>query len=128
MRVTKTIKNYIEKRVHAIYQPKIDKIRVDYKAQHDYFTKILDDLLDKANQDARNILKDSGFVGGYGYNDIEEDIFYSRDIHNNNWLNEIREKENILKKERDEKIEEIIITLELGGTKEELEDMLNALV
>lgn len=127
MRVTKTIKNYIEKRVCAIYQPKIDEIRVDYNAQYNHFDKILDDLLDKVNQEAKNVLKDSGFIGGYSYNNKEE-IFYRRNIHNNSWLDEIRKKENIIKKERDEKIEEIIITLELGGTKAELEEMLNALV
>ena len=127
MRVTKLIKNYIERRVDAIYQPKIEEVRADYNAQYDRLTKILDDLLDKVNQDAKNVLKDSGFIGGYGYNDNEE-IFYRRDIHNNSWLDEIRKKENVIKKERNEKIEEIIITLELGGTKAQLEEMLNALV
>lgn len=127
MRVTKTIKGYIEKRVYAIYQPKIDEIRTEYNAQYDHFEKILDEFLDKANQDAKNTLKESGF-GCFRYDGREENIFYKKNICNDSWLNEIREKERTIRKERDEKIEEIIVTLELGGTKEELENMLNALV
>jgi len=127
MRVTKAIKNYIDKRVCAIYQPKIDEVRAEYNAQYDHFEKILDDLLDKVNQDAKNALKDSGF-GCFRYDGREGDIFLRKNVSNDIWLDEIREKERIIKNERDEKIEEIIVTLELGGTKEELEEMLNALV
>lgn len=127
MRVTKTIKSYIEKRVREIYRPKMDALYVDYNTKRELLNEILDNLLDKVNQDAKDTLAGTGF-SCLGWKDEEEDIFDRKNIRNNIWWNEIRTKESAIIKERDEKIEEIIITLELGGTKEELEEMLNALV
>ena len=127
MRVTKTIKNYIEKRVSEIYDPKIQMLHTDYDAKLKSLNELLDVLLDKVNQNAKDILAGSGFACT-NYRGEEKDIFYHKDIFNDVWRDEIKAKEIAIKKERDEKIEEIIITLELGGTKEELEKMLNALI
>ena len=124
MRVTKTIKTYIAKRVNAVYQPKIDALRIEYDTQLKYFDTILDDLMAKAEKDAQDILAESGFTTSWN----TRPIFSRSSIENTEWWDSIRTQMNDLRKERDNKIEEIIVTLELGGTKEELENMLNAII
>lgn len=124
MRVTKTIKNYIEKRVDAIYLPKFNAIKSDYMAQRNSLEEQLDELLIKVNQDAQKLLVGSGF-NNFDWDGKEQDIFTRKNIGNPSWWSKIKDEEYAIRKERDEKIEEIIITLELGGTKEQLEEMLN---
>lgn len=124
MRVTKTIKTYIERRVNEVYGPKIDAVWVEYRAKREYLEGLLDSLLEKVNADARDTLADTGFsIERWGC----EQLFSRYGIEDKEWKDSLYQKERELKKERDGVIENIVLTLELGGNREELEKMLGEL-
>ena len=124
MRVTKTIKTYIERRVNEVYDPKIDAVWVEYRAKREYLEGLLDSLLEKVNADARDTLADTGFsIARWGC----EQLFSRYGIDDKEWKDSLYQKERELKKERDGVIENIVLALELGGNREELEKMLGEL-
>lgn len=123
MRVTKTIKTYIERRVNEVYGPKIDAVWAQYRAEENRLTEMMDSLLEEVNASANNILADTGFSSSWG----RDELFSRYGIENKEWKDSLRQKERELKDERSRVIENIVLTLELGGNREELEKMLGEL-
>lgn len=124
MRVTKLIREYVEKSVKAIYEPKIEAVGEEYQARKEALEEQLDDLVKQADVSARKIIADAGF-----------EIRYNRDyfIHGYGGVyikkleDENNAKRNALHAEMREKINDILLNLELGATRAELDEMIKNL-
>ena len=125
MRVTKLIKEYVESSVKEMYAPKIDACGADYKKKMDEVNKTLAKMTEEFNSTAKEIIKKNGLSINIRYGTEEESriISYTANFGNKEYA-PINEKRRKLIVERDEKIKEILLTLELGGTKAELDEML----
>lgn len=126
MRVTKLIREYVESSVREIYAPKIDACGADYKKKMDEVDKILEKMVDEFNAAAKKVIKENGFSVDieYGTKDKEVAIVFYRSRFGNKEYEAVAKELDALVCERNEKIKEILLTLELGGTKAELDEML----
>lgn len=125
MRVTKLIREYVESSVREMYAPKIDACGADYKKKMDEVNKTLAKMTEEFNSAAKEMIKKNGLSINIRYGTEEESriINYTASFGNKEYA-PINEKRRKLTVERDEKIKEILLTLELGGTKAELDEML----
>lgn len=128
MRVTKIIRDYVEKRVNEIYGEltEEEKLYEEEKAKFENEVKL-------ANERIRKIIEEESekIPNPYGLRlDITTSTIYSTWRYGGE-LPEIQAKARIKENERADKknkaIENILITLELGGTKAQLEEMLKEL-
>lgn len=130
MRVTKTIKEYIEKRVKAIMPtttPEEEAYETERRCYEDFRKRAEEKLKAYASELIAEFYEESGIAPNETFK-----------IKPNGWMGINYEgqlpscaKANCAKnkrvKETNEAIENIIVTLELGGTRAELEEMLNNL-
>ena len=131
MRVTRTIKDYITRRVNEIYQPKINGIDADYRKERDALDEKIRSAVERFDKELQAIVAEScknyNFkAGGYSYSRTTDflTVVGVRDKEaEDNFYNEKRR----LTEEKNLKIEGIIVELELGGTKETLEKLLSEL-
>lgn len=127
MRVSKVVREYIEKQVNAKY-PKTEN---ELKAEQ------VKDLVNKANQEMTELMDkakreiSNQIIAKYGLTEEmgrQEQNSY-QDYKFNSWNSPIEMKANtdkqIRRKAINDKIEDIIVNLELGGTKADLEKMLS---
>lgn len=126
MRVTSLIREYVKDSVEKVYAPKIDACSADYRKKTDEVNKILTKLVDEFNTTAKEIIKENGLSVNieYGTEDEETAIIYYRSKFGGKECAAIAKEIDALVCERNEKIREILLTLELGGTKAELDEML----
>ena len=125
MRVTKLIREYVEKNVKAIYEPKIEAVGEEYQARKKALEEQLETFVKQADVSARKIIADAGF-----------EIRYNRDYYIHSYgsvyikklEDEIGAKRNALYAEMQEKINDILLNLELGATRAELEEMIKNLM
>ena len=122
MRVTGVIKDYITREVNKKYQEKLDSIPNDYQEDYDKMISEIEALVNETNIKARQIAEKYGMLEEKNYKIIGYNTYYLGDDTR-------RDKRyalvNELKKERDDKIAQIILDLELGETtKKELNDVL----
>lgn len=126
MRVSKAVKEYIEKQVWAKY-PKTD---------NELYAEQIKELVNKAHEEHRARLDKmkkelaDEIVAKYGLTEemgVQDSAYH--DFMFKTWNSPIECKANTDKENRrravNEKIEDIIVTLELGGTKADLEKMLS---
>lgn len=126
MRVTKLIREYVAKEVEKKYSEKEKEIRKTYKTAEteSNFNKKLDELLVKWNDEMRNLMNECGIVSTYGAGrefvkadhagyGLRAEIYMAE----KKALNELFDK-------KESAIENILITLELGGTKDDLEKLI----
>lgn len=126
MRVSKVVREYIEKQVNARYPKTENEIRAEQ----------VRDLVNKANQEITELIDTAKreianqIIAEYGLTEEmgkQEEKSY-QDYKFNTWNSPIEIKANTDKQNRrqavNQKIEDIIVTLELGGTKADLEKML----
>ena len=125
MKVTKLIREYVESSVREMYAPKIDACGADYKKKMDEVNKTLAKMTEEFNNTAKEMIKKNGLSINIRYGTEEESriISYTTSFGNKEYA-PIYEKRRKLTVERDEKIKEVLLTLELGGTKAELDEML----
>ena len=124
MRVTKLIREYVEKSVNAVYEPKIKAIGVEYQERKETLNKQLDDLVEQADASAKKMIADAGF-----------ELRYNRDCFIQSYgsvcikklEDENNAKRNALHAEMREKINDILLNLELGATRAELDEMIKNL-
>lgn len=122
MRVTKIIKEYIEREVNAKYQEKLDSIPNDYKEDYDKMIKELENLVYDCNDKAREIANKYGMLRERDYDIIDYHTYHLGDPTREEKRNELIRN---LRRERDNKIAQIVLDLELGETtKKELNDVL----
>lgn len=126
MRVTKLIKEYVAKEVGKKYEEQEKKIRETYKTTEteSNFNKKLDELLIKWNDEMQNLMNECGIISTYGRGRefVKADhagygLRAESYIAEKQALNEFFEK-------KESAIENILITLELGGTKDDLEKLI----
>ena len=132
MRVTKLIREYVEKSVAKAMPNKkeeADKIQVEYEEMtkdiNDYAKKRMSEFAEKHKGDIR------GYYSGYGYDQFEKEKKYLiKEVHayipsiRTKPSDEIYEENKKLAEARKNAIEDILINLELGGTKADLDRMI----
>ena len=122
MRVTRVIKDYITREVTKKYQEKLDSIPNDYQEDYDKMISEIEALVDETNVKARQIAEKYGMLEEKNYNIID---YHTYRLGDNTRSDKRYALERELKKERDDKIAQIILDLELGETtKKELNDVL----
>lgn len=122
MRVTGVIKDYITREVNKKYQEKLDSIPNDYQEDYDMMISEIKTLVDETNVKARQIAEKYGMLQKKNDKIIDYHTYYLGDDTRSSKRYAL---ERELKKERDDKIAQIILDLELGETtKKELNDVL----
>lgn len=123
MRVTKLIREYVEETVNGIYEPLIKNCDRDYYEKKEEVEKILEKLADEFDAAAKKIIKENGFSID-SWDDREKTIItYTCNFGNKEYM-PILEKRRKLRDEKKQKVQDILVNLELGGTKAELDEML----
>ena len=131
MRVTRTIKDYITRRVNEIYQPKINGIDADYRKEQDALEEKIYLAVERFDKELKAIVaencKNYNFKeGGYRYSRTT-DFLTVVGVRDKEAEDKFYNEKRRLTEEKNLKIEEIIVELELGGTKETLEKLLSEL-
>ena len=122
MRVTGVIKDYITREVTKKCQEKLDSIPNDYQEDYDKMISEIKALVDETNIKARQIAEKYGMLKEKNCNIID---YHTYHLGDNTRSDKRYALERKLKKERDDKIAQIILDLELGETtKKELNDVL----
>ena len=122
MRVTRVIKDYITREVNKKYQEKLDSIPNDYQEDYDKMIGEIEALVDETNIKARQIAEKYGMLEEKNYNIID---YHTYRLGDDTRRSKRYALEKELQKERDDKIAQIILDLELGETtKKELNDVL----
>lgn len=123
MRVTKLIREYVEETINGIYEPLIKNCDGDYYEKKKEVEKILEKLADEFDVAAKKIIKENGFSID-SWDDREKTIItYTCNFGNKEYM-PILEKRRKLRDEKKQKVQDILVNLELGGTKAELDEML----
>ena len=131
MRVTKIIREYVEKRVKEVYGEKTE-IEKKYDEEKAKFEK----EIEKANKEMRKMIEEyaeKNIKNPYGFKlDITTSYTYSKGWHySSDTKSELeiqaKDAENERAKKKQDALENIFVTLELGGNKAQLEEMLNNL-
>ena len=130
MRVTKLIREYVEKRVREAYPKSEAELAWEAKSKkvNEALTKANELVNEASKKIAEEINAEFGLaVGGYrleGRDDTYCKIVYTTYYGDCEEYQVCRKAEEERRKKITETIEEILISLELGGTKAELEEML----
>lgn len=131
MRVTKTVREYIEKKVAEKVNIKYEAEKLEAERQNDLVNNFWDELEKEleaiAVERLNKFIEKNSFVER-GYRSNISDCYHSTlkiadrhmDSSVHNWHNRARA-------EIKEKVDDIIVTLELGGNKEDLERMVEAI-
>lgn len=128
MRVTKAIREYVEEEIRRKYQAKKDEVGKEYYAEREDVKNRLQDILDKANEEADQYMKSVRYaclqyrvVGpAFGWRSTptkpeQEDI--------------ISKERQLIEAKCSAKIKQVLFDLEMGETaKAELKDVLDNLV
>jgi flagellar biosynthesis component FlhA len=126
MRVSKTVREYIEKQVCARYPKSENELKAEQiKDLVNQANQEMTELMDKAKREISNqIIAKYGLTEEMG----EQSQSAYQDYKFNNFNSPLEIKANTDRQNRrqavNQKIEDIIVTLELGGTKADLEKML----
>lgn len=123
MKVSKTVKEYITKKVREVYEPRLREVDLDYKVKKAEVEAKIKSLTEQFKKDVLDIVKDNCEQWNFEPN-IRYVEYYGIYVHDQIAEQEYRNQKANIEEERDAKIEEIIVTLELGGTKADLENML----
>lgn len=122
MRVTGVIKDYITREVTKKYQEKLDSIPNDYQEDYDKMIDEIEALVDETNIKARQIAEKYGMLQKKNDKIISYNSYNLGDDERNKKRCDLTRK---LRIEKDDKIAQIILDLELGETtKKELNDVL----
>ena len=127
MRVTKLIREYVVKRVNENY-PKTE-VELAYEAHESN----IDNAIAEANkifvEYANKLAEELNAKYGFSEDDnLKANSYYNAVFHKKDYNSEFCQEYCKAREERrmaiSEKIEEILLTLELGGTKADLDEML----
>lgn len=123
MRVTKIIKEYVEETVNGIYDPIIANCSKDYSIKKNEVEDILEKMVDEFNAAAKKVIKEHGFTIDSWSGEEKHIIGYTCNFGKKEFES-VADKRNELRDEKRRKIQDILVNLELGGTKAELDEML----
>ena len=121
MRVTKLIRQYVEESVRNVYNPKIQQIKDSNEARQNTANSEIEKIIDKANEEIKAWL-----AGNPEYQISTRWGMEERYIDTNRVFLKNQQKDEISKlyDECNKKIQNILIELELGATRAELDKML----
>ena len=123
MRVTKIIREYVEETVNGIYDPIIGNCSKDYSSKKNEVEDILEKMVDEFDAAAKKVIKEHGFTIN-SWDEKERHIISYTCNFGAKEYESITHKRNELRDEKRRKIQDILVNLELGGTKAELDEML----
>ena len=127
MRVTKTVKGYIEEKVTKKYADRLQNIGAEYKQAEKEVNEWIFEQIKEFDKTLRTQIAEKypqyNFKPTWGDNIINS----NRDVEDYSIKNDIRLQKDEIIKERNQKITDIIVELELGGNRETLEKMLGEL-
>ena len=130
MRVTKTIKDYINEKVEAAYAAKftaLPKLDADFEDKLNECKKDLMAAREEWEMQACKICAQYGFEPDTDWNNRRYHIVSLSFSYGNNARKVIREAEANLREEVRKAAQDIIVELELGGDRAKLDAMLAAL-
>lgn len=127
MRVTKLIREYVEKRVNESYPKSVAELvwEEHSKSINSAITEANEKVFEFAKKLAEELNAQYGFPSDSclsacdHYNSIRNKYDYDAEIYK-----AFRKAKDERQQKIDEKIEEILLTLELGGSKADLDEML----
>lgn len=125
MRVTRLIRDYVEKRVREQFPKTAEELT--WEAEKDKMSAAIEEAEKLMETYAEQIIKELNEKYGFkDYHMIKHNYYHVTDSYSND--SEIYKASIKAKREREQKMnktfEDILISLELGGTKAELEEML----
>ena len=123
MRVTKIIREYVEEAVNGIYDPIIGNCSNDYSEKKNEVEEILEKMVNEFDAAAKKVIKEHGFTINSWYGKEQHIIGYTCNFGDKEFKS-VADKRNELRDEKRRKIQDILVNLELGGTKAELDEML----
>ena len=123
MRVTKIIREYVEETINGIYDPIIENCAKDYSEKKNEVEEILEKMVNEFDTAAKKVIKEHGFTIN-SWNGEKRQIINYACYFGNKEYELIADKRNELRDEKRRKIQDILVNLELGGTKAELDEML----
>lgn len=126
MRVTKIIREYVEETVNGIYNPIINNCSKDYSEKKNEVEDILEKMADEFDAAAKKIIKEHGFTINSWNGEEKHIVSYTCNFGEKEYAPILAERRK-LRDEKMQKIQDILVNLELGGTKAELDEMLRAL-
>ena len=122
MRVTKIVREHIEEQINKLYQPTLDKIREEVEELDKKGREEKDKIKPEAEKVLRDFLKKEGFV--VKDTDSVVSIYWVKPKDIVDKVEKLELKKQELKTKRDNTIMSILLELELGGTKETLDKLL----
>lgn len=124
MRVTKLIREYVEREVSAKFDPKFQALTEDFRREQDEMVKLLNERISAFREECIKTLTDAGFDPPKDR--LVYDVSYY-DIHKESAEKEIQKKRNELQSKKQEAIDSILIGLEIGeATKDDLKGLIAA--
>lgn len=130
MRVTKKVQEYIERQVREKVYAKYEAERLEAERQSKILTDFWDEMTETVERQAETMISD--FLEKYG--DIVEKTSdreivsycsYVLQLKDKCYINSVHKWRERANKEVREIVDDIIVTLELGGTKADLDKMLS---
>lgn len=136
MKVTKIIREYVEEKINAKYQPLLDAVEAKYADEDKEYTKKLEDTQQRVEMMVREEFR-KVFADHYSAEALDEMCSLTNIKKSRYWVTtpyswncapHFREKKNdeinALCSKRDKAIKNVLIGLELGGTKQDLDRLL----
>ena len=123
MRVTKIIREYVEETINEIYDPIIGNCSNDYSEKKNEVEEILEKMVNEFDATAKKVIKEHGFTINSWYGKEQHIVGYTCNFGDEEFKS-VADKRNELRDEKRRKIQDILVNLELGGTKAELDEML----
>lgn len=126
MKVTKIVREYIEQSVREKFTPALDAVREKYDVQEKAYTE----AVAAAKKEVKAVWV-KHLAPFYSPDALEELMKNHTEYEPSSyrtpltWRDEKREKEDEVRDELDKTVKDILITLELGGTKADLDRMLS---
>ena len=130
MRVTKTVKEYITKEVSTRIHKKYEEEEARAKYEVEQKNKLYDACIAAAEAAIKKVIDENKFDFIETDNKIGDCINFRYNtftIKNQNYTNSCHKWRSRFNAEVDEKVNEIVVELELGGDRAKLTEMLNAL-
>ena len=128
MRVTKVIREYVEREVSAKFDPKLSVIGDAYKAEREELERKLNELREETEERAFEIAKSLGFEYSRPYCSRNVVSISSYSFENREKSDAISAEKRALEKQKRDAIDNLLLNLELGETtKSELRSAIDSI-
>ena len=129
MRITKVVKEYIEERITEKVWPRYELEKIEAERQLEVKSKFFEELAEEleaiAAERMENFLAENPFLERSKRQNISTVYYDSVNIIDRHLLSSVHNWKIRAKEEISNKTRNIIVALELGGTKEDLERMIS---